>query len=249
MLEKKRLKEKIQRTEKLYILGELSATFAHEIGNPLTTVHGFLQFMMNNPISDMKRNEYLHIMMTELTHAESILAEYLTLTKSQETIQESIDLGSLIQEVLETLSSVAAENFVQIQCHLPSLVMIEANPLRVTQCLFNIIKNGIERMATGGILTVTLKQERKEIIIDITNTGVEMTREEIKRMGMPFYATKEKGTGLDTMMAYSVIKELKGDLEIKSKKGWTCCLITIPVASNDKMNSDSGNRCNDRILK
>lgn len=231
MLEKKRLKEKIQRTEKLTLLRELSAAFAHEIGNPLTTVHGFLQFMMNNPISDMKRNEYLQIMMTELTHAESILAEYLSLTKSQLDTSESLNLELLIKEVIETISPLAADNFVEIQSKLQPLVLIEADPLRVKKCLINIIKNGIEAMNEGGILTIMLQKEGKEVLIGITDTGVGMTREEIKRMGMPFYSTKEKGTGLGTIIAYSIIKELKGDVEIKSKKGeGTSCLITIPVA-------------------
>ncbi|MED4456118.1 ATP-binding protein [Metabacillus fastidiosus] len=230
MLEKKRLKEKIQRTEKLFVLGELSAAFAHEIGNPLTTVRGFLQFMMNNPISDIKKqNEYFQLMMTELTHAESILAEYLSL-KSQEDIKETLDFGQLIQEVIEISSPLATKNLVQIQSKLQSFIMIEANPLRVKKCLIEIIENGIEAMKTGGILTITLKQERKEIVIDITDTGVGMTKEEIKRLGMPFYSLKEKGTGLGTIVAFSIIKELKGDVEIRSKKGeGTCFSILIPI--------------------
>lgn len=234
MLEKKRLKEKFRRAEKLFVLGELSASFVHEIGNPLTAVHGFLQFMMNHPLTDTKRNEYLHLMMTELAHAESILAQYLSL-KSQADTKETLDLGLLIQEAIKTISPAAEENLVQIQSKLQPCVMIEANPLKLKQCLIHMMKNGIGAMDAGGVLTITLKQERNEIAIDIVDTGSGMTREEIKRKGMPFYSTKEEGTGLETMVAFSMIKELKGDVEIKSKKGeGTCCSITIPVALNRK---------------
>jgi len=233
MLEKKRLKEKFRRAENLFILGELSAAFVHEIGNPLTAVHGFVQFMMNQPVTDTKRNEYLHLMMTELLHAESILAQYLSLAESQADMKETIDLGSLIQDAIKTISPAAAENLVKIQDKLQSCVMLEANPLKLKQCLIHMMKNGIEAMNAGGVLTITLKQKRKEIAIDIVDTGSGMTKEEIKRKGMPFYSTKEKGTGLETMVAFSMIKELKGDVEIKSKKGeGTCCSITFPVALN-----------------
>lgn len=232
MLEKKRLKEKFRRAENLFILGELSAAFVHEIGNPLTAVHGFLQFMMNHPLTDKKRNEYLYLMKTELLHAESILAQYLSL-KSQADTKETIDVGSLILEAIKTLSPAATENFVQIQDKLQLGVMIEANPLKLKQCLIHMMKTGIEAMTAGGVLTITLKQERNEAAIDIVDTGAGMTKEEIKRKGMPFYSTKEEGTGLETMVAFSMIKELKGDVEIKSKKGeGTCCSITIPVALN-----------------
>lgn len=219
MLEKKKLKEKHRRTEKMLMVRDLSASFAHEIRNPLTTVQGFTQLIINNPISEAKRNDYLQIMMSELQHAESILADYILLTKPPEEAQESCDLGALIYEAIETLTSMAADHQIHIQKDIQCDVNIEANPLKVKQCIINLMKNGIEAMTSGGNLSITLHRHRKNIVIDIIDSGVGMTREEINRIGLPFYSTRDKGTGLGTMVAYSIIKELNGDMEIKSKKG------------------------------
>lgn len=230
MLEKRRLKERIRRTEKMFILGELSATFAHELRNPLTTVHGFIQLMMSSLVFETKRTEYLRIMMTELELAESYLAEFLKLTKPSDDAREPVDLGELIGEVSEALLNLAAENHVEIRSEVNSTVVIEASRIKVKQCLFNLMKNGIEAMTEGGILRIILKRNRKNVVIDIIDTGVGMTREEIKRIGLPFYSTKVRGTGLGTIISYSIIKDLNGDVEIVSKKGkGTCFTITLPL--------------------
>ncbi|MGG1658353.1 ATP-binding protein [Brevibacillus sp. NRS-1366] len=229
MLEKRRLKEKVRRTEKMLILGELSASFAHEMRNPLTAVRGFTQVLMDHPITEEKRKDYLQIMMNQLQHAESILIEYAKLTKSQVKSKEPIDLNSLIDEAIEAVTPIARDNHVQIRCDLQQYVSIEADPQKIKDCLINIMENGIEAMPGGGELLISLKRERKDVVIDIIDSGVGMTMEEIKRYGYPFYSTKEKGTGLGSMVAYSIIKELNGDLEIMSKKGeGTRLSIMIP---------------------
>ena len=229
MLEKRRLKEKIRRTEKMLILGELSASFAHEMRNPLTAVRGFTQFLMDHPISEEKRKDYLQIMMNQLQQAESILVEYAKLTQRQVESKEPIDLIGLIDEAIEALTPMARDNHVQFRRDLQPYVSIEADPQKIKDCLINIMENGIEAMPNGGELLIALKRERKDVVIDIIDSGVGMTKEEIKRYGYPFYSTKEKGTGLGSMVAYSIIKELNGDLEIMSKKGeGTRLSIMIP---------------------
>lgn len=229
MLEKRRLKEKVRRAEKMFILGELSASFAHEMRNPLTAVHGFTQLLMDHPVSEEKRRDYLQIMMQQLRQAEAILSEYTKLTKSQAEPKEPIDLIGLIDEAIEVLTPMARDNQVHFRRDLQQYVSIEANPQKIKECLINIMENSIEAMPDGGELIISLKRERKDIVIDIIDSGVGMTSEEIKRYGYPFYSTKEKGTGLGSMVAYSIIKELNGEVEIMSKKGeGTRLSILIP---------------------
>lgn len=85
-------------------------------------------------------------------------------------------------------------------------------------------------MNSAGILQVNVHRRNDDFIIDIIDTGIGMTPEEVKRLGMPFYSTKEKGTGLGTMVCYSIVRGLNGNIEVTSKKGkGTCFSIIIPV--------------------
>ena len=96
-------------------------------------------------------------------------------------------------------------------------------------CLTNIIQNGIEAMKNGGVLQINIQKIKGNIVIDIIDTGIGMSSQQIKRIALPFYSTTEKGTGLGTMIAYSIIKELNGDIEIESELGkGTHFSITIP---------------------
>jgi two-component system sporulation sensor kinase B len=102
---------------------------------------------------------------------------------------------------------------------------------QIQQCLINLVKNGIESMKEkGGTLSLDVSGEDKNIIIKIKDTGIGMTREEISRLGKPYYSTKKEGTGLGMLMVYSAINKVRGKIKVESVKGkGTTFLITIPV--------------------
>ena len=101
---------------------------------------------------------------------------------------------------------------------------------KLNQCLLNIFKNCIEAMPTGGDLILTLVPDHKHIQLYIKDTGVGMDQEQIKRLGSPFYSTKEKGTGLGMMVVFSVIQAMDGKIDIISEKGTgTTFLLTFPL--------------------
>jgi two-component system sporulation sensor kinase B len=82
----------------------------------------------------------------------------------------------------------------------------------------------------GGILSIEIAEKKQSILIQICDTGVGMTKEEITRLGKPYFSTKEEGTGLGMLLVYSTINKLKGNIEIESVKGkGTKFIISIPV--------------------
>ena len=83
MIEKFKMKEKIQRAEKFYAISEMAASFAHEIRNPLTTVYGFMQLFNKNEILETYKDEYLQVMLMELEKTQLIIEDYLSLGKPQ----------------------------------------------------------------------------------------------------------------------------------------------------------------------
>ncbi|MGF9967205.1 ATP-binding protein [Bacillus rhizoplanae] len=219
MIEKFRMKEKIQRAEKFYTASELAASIAHEIHNPLTTVYGFTQLFHENEISKTAQDNYLKIMLMELEKVQFIINNYVSLTRPQNTIKQLLNINFIFQEVTNIISPLALSYNVEINSSVTSNLYINANSEKLKQCLINIIQNGIEAMENGGVLQIHAQKIKNNIVIDIIDSGIGMSPQEIKRIATPFYSTKEKGTGLGTMIAYSIIKELNGDIEIRSTKG------------------------------
>jgi two-component system, sporulation sensor kinase B len=233
LLEKKELKKESNRSEKMYVLSELAASVAHEIRNPLTVVHGFMQLFSQNQIPENKRQEYAAIMLTELDRAQSIITDYLSFAKPEAEGQERVDIQELIKQVTNIMSPLAALNNVEIYSSLSirESAYLTANISKIKQCLINIVKNGIEAMEIGGTLRINANERNGQLIIDIIDTGSGMTPEEVNRIGFPFYSTKEKGTGLGTMVCYSIVKGLNGKINVKSEKGkGTCFSIILPLS-------------------
>lgn len=91
---------------------------------------------------------------------------------------------------------------------------------RLRQSIINIAKNGIEAMGEqGGFLKLTVSKQKSNVILRISDTGTGMTEEQIRRLGTPYFSTKEKGTGLGTMVAFNIIKNMTGKVVIHSELG------------------------------
>jgi two-component system sporulation sensor kinase B len=101
---------------------------------------------------------------------------------------------------------------------------------KLQQCLINLFKNSIEAMQNGGTLTIKVGKEGGAVIVNIIDTGCGMTQEQINRLGEPYFTTKEKGTGLGTMVSFSIIHYMKGKVSVSSVKGKeTCFSLEFPL--------------------
>ena len=99
------------------------------------------------------------------------------------------------------------------------------------QCLINVMKNGIESMKSkGGKLQIHLSGFQDTVKIDISDQGVGMSQEQIKRLGQPYFSNKETGTGLGLMVSYSIVKGMNGTIEVSSEVGkGTCFRLNLPA--------------------
>ncbi|WP_285398050.1 ATP-binding protein [Lysinibacillus sp. fls2-241-R2A-57] len=219
MIERFKMKEKIHRAEKFMVTSKLAASIAHEISNPLTTVYGFMQMFSKNEISETQKDDYLQVMLMELEKAQLVINDYLSLIKPQNVARELLDIRPIVEQVIEVILPIAIQCNVKVESDNECSYYIYANTDNLKMCLINIATNGIEAMTNGGMLRINVKKVKNHLVIDIIDTGIGMSSEEINRIAMPFYSIKEKGTGLGTMIAYSIVKGLNGDIEIKSEKG------------------------------
>jgi two-component system sporulation sensor kinase B len=218
IIERNNMKQEIQRAEKLNTLGELAASIAHEIRNPLTVVKGFLQLMKRQ--EQGKNYEYLTLVLSELGRAEAIITDYLNFAKPQFQKVEEFPLAGVITEIIKLLEPLAAKQGVQLEKKLDETEFIlntDRNQLK--QALLNLIKNGIEATPEGGKVSIQFKIKENKAIVLITDTGKGMTHEQLSRIGTLFYTTKDKGTGLGTSVSLRIIETMNGKVSYQSIPG------------------------------
>ncbi len=226
---KRKIAEEILRnTEKISVVGELAAGIAHEIRNPLTSLRGFLHLFKENCNAN---HEQLDLMFSEIDRINIIVSELLFLAKPKITNYKAIDLLQVLEEVLQLLNSEAALNQTTFQTkwdNIDATVYGEANHLK--QVFINIIKNGLEAMDQGGILSIEIyKTPNHQIVIRFEDQGCGISKELLSKIGEPFFTTKELGTGLGLMISKKIIQDHDGLLMIESEidKG-TIVTIKLP---------------------
>lgn len=227
------LREEIQKAEKMKLVGHLSASISHEIRNPLCSVRGFLQLIKDSTFPEGKRNEFIDIAIVELDRTESIISDYLTFAKPTTATTNTINLLELIKNIFIVITPLANMNSVVITKNIEKDMFVQGDKNKLFQSLLNISKNGIEAMPDGGTLCIDSFVKNHSIIIEIKDTGQGMTKEQMKRLGEPYYTTKGmKGTGLGMMVTYSIIKAMNGKITVESEVGkGTNFKITLPISA------------------
>jgi len=217
MTERNEAREMLLQSEMLSVVGQLAAGIAHEIRNPLTVLKGFTQLIE----SETENKNYLEIMQSEFQRIESIIDELLLLVRPRPALFDKIDVTHILNNVILLMETQARLKNVEIitKFSLPSpIVNCVQNQLK--QVFINVLKNGIESMPNGGYLIVTLKWTAEDAIaISITDQGVGIEQENIPKIGVPFYTTKEHGTGLGLVVSHKIIENHKGNLVLKSMVG------------------------------
>ncbi|MGG3470308.1 ATP-binding protein [Neobacillus pocheonensis] len=212
--EKKKAEEMLLKTEKLSMVGELAAGIAHEIRNPLTTIKGFVQLLAESE----KGKNYSNTILEEIERINFIVNEFMVFAKPHTTYFSRCNIIEIIKSVLKFLEPEALLKNVIIETNFSSSdlwISGEKNQLR--QVFLNILKNAIEAtMPYGGTVKIYVERLNNEIVISIEDNGSGMTEEQVKKIGEPFYTTKETGNGLGLMVSYKIIHNHKGIIQVES---------------------------------
>ncbi|WP_423993798.1 ATP-binding protein [Mesobacillus sp.] len=230
IFERTKLQQELQRAEKMNAIGQLAASVAHEIRNPMTVVKGFLQIFLAKDMSD-EEHMFLKLMIEELNRAETIINDYLSLAKPDVGKLEVIDSRDMAEKVMDLMTSYAMmSKNISLHTELKEDMKIRGNKNELKQVLINILKNGIEAMKDGGKLSLTLEKKGSYGVFIIRDTGIGMTEDELSRLGTAFYSLKERGTGMGLMVCYQIVERMKGHIKVSSKKGeGTTFEILVPL--------------------
>ncbi|MDR7075400.1 signal transduction histidine kinase [Neobacillus niacini] len=231
IIAKTKIQKELQRAEKMNAIGQLAASVAHEIRNPMTVVKGFLQLFLAKDHFSSEELMFVQLMIDELNRAEMIINDYLSLAKPNLEQIEKVDGSELAHNVMDLMNTFALmKQNITLKVDIDSEIQLKGNNNEMKQVLINIVKNGIEAMRNGGTLSLKVYQQEEYGVFEVTDTGIGMSPEELARLGTAFYSLKEKGTGMGLMVCYQIIEKMKGQIDVISEKDkGTTFRVFIPV--------------------
>jgi len=226
--ERKKTESLLLQSEKLTVAGQLAAGIAHEIRNPLTAIKGFLQLM---DITIEEEKTYFEIITSEIDRIELILSELLTLAKPQDMKFEMKELHILIEHVKTLIDTQAIMKNIQILTHYESgNLLIKCDENQLKQVFINILKNSVEAMNNGGLITIrVVKHSTDKVKIVFIDEGDGIPEHIMKRIGEPFFTTKDNGTGLGLMISKQIIQNHNGDLHLMSDTKGTTLEVILDI--------------------
>lgn len=225
------------RSAKLAAVGEMAAGVAHELNNPLTTVTGFSELVLETLQPDSPEFEDLTLVLKEARRAKEVVRRLLDFSRQSELLRVNTNINETLGEVISLVHHLATTNNVDIRVEFwDDLPMIRLDRNQIKQVFLNLIHNSIQSMLTGGDLIVhtqvSVKQEEEWVVILIQDTGTGIETEDMPKIFEPFFTTKsaEEGTGLGLSISYGIVSDHGGYIDVESKSGkGTTFTVWLPV--------------------
>jgi signal transduction histidine kinase len=198
-------------------LEQIGSKVAHELKNPLTAVKALVQLGLRNP-AEGSSHDRLEVVEKEVTRMQEILQNYLSFTRPLQGVNpKRVELGSLVSDTLDVLS--ARADHARVRLFAQGEATLEADPRRLKEALLNLVANAIEATPPGGEVVVEVRPAGDDAEIVVRDTGRGMPAEVLRRIGTPFFTTRDDGTGLGVVLARSAIAQHGGSLRYESEPG------------------------------
>ena len=214
------IEDKLRDAEKLSVLGELAASLAHEVRNPLTSIWGVMEILRDEYETTGKKSEFVDVLFKEVNRLNQVVENYLTLARKTDLLRQSCDLAEICKSVVFMLNHRAKKQHVKINVDFsPQPFLVTANENQLQQILINAILNSLAAMPDGGEIVLKgeiLKDKRKEL--SIIDTGVGFSPDLAAKIFKPFFTTKKDGTGLGLSIIKRIVDENHWDVKIESEK-------------------------------
>ncbi|MBI4839311.1 MAG: hypothetical protein HY806_09285 [Nitrospirae bacterium] len=207
-------------------LAELSAGIAHELRNPMSVIAGYAKLLSKR--IDNSNKPTVDAILNEIQGMDRIISELLAFTKPADIHKTPVNINKLVEETAGAV--VSGNNLIKLIVNTDAAVTISADELLLRQALTNLFRNAAEAMPEGGELSVNLSIKRNTAEIIVRDTGHGISENIRQKIFLPFFTTKEKGTGLGLALVRKVIAAHGGNIEVQSSgdKG-TVFRITLPA--------------------
>jgi len=228
-----RIEEQLRRAERLSALGELSAILAHEIRNPLASIRGTAEILMEERTSAESRGEFLDILVMESDRLNRVVEDFLKMARPDPISKKACDINEELRNMITLLSAQARQSQVTLELTPSVLPPFLGDGEKLRQAFLNIILNAIQASPVGGVVSVSTgaDRERGGIEIRFSDHGAGISAKLSREIFEPFFTTKGTGTGLGLPITKKIIEGHGGTIEVESEPGRGATFrVRLPVS-------------------
>jgi len=232
----RRMQQAVQRAARLAAMGQLAATMAHEIRNPLASISGSVELLREIASTEEDRR-LVDIVLREVDRLNRLVTEVLEFARPREAERVRLDLAQAIVEALTFFEQGLAPGIV-IEKTLTAPLFVMADPGQIRQVLLNLLKNAQEAMPAGGVIRVWLRRDQRTLpewdapapvaVLTVEDQGGGIPEELHSRVFEPFFTTKTHGTGLGLATVSRIVRDHGGTVRVVSGTGGTSLEVCLP---------------------
>lgn len=227
--ESAKLENRIIQSEKLALVGEMAASSAHEIRNPLSVIHGFLSLMKESMTKEEMEKYNFHLIMKELDRLYSIVEQMLLMSNHKKPEKDIVSLKDMLNDLLPLMySSLDAKNIDVVTDISEQSILADQKQLK--QVFLNLLRNSKDAIGDNGTIKIESKVKNDKYIIYFSDTGVGIPANIRDVLFEPFSTSKPTGTGLGLNVVSRIIKNHDGEIKLAaSDHSGTTFKITLPL--------------------
>jgi len=229
--ERQAMEKRLAESEHLANVGQLAATLAHEIKNPLAGISGAIQVIGGSLPLDNPHREIIGEVLSEIDRLDETARDLLIYARPKPPRRKRVQLGPLLQDAIIQLRSHSSVQGLIIHCEgLTCAVEAFVDEALFRQVISNLFLNAAHACENGGEVTCRLSSEEGKVQIDVVDTGIGIDPDNVDKVFEPFFTTKAKGTGLGLAICKRIVESHGGSMELHSQRGkGTSVSIKMPV--------------------
>ncbi len=238
LTEVRTLRREVARSQRLASVGRLAAGVAHEIRNPLSSIKGFATYFKQRYPDRPEDQQTADIMIQEVDRLNRVVGQLLEFAKPVPVKPKPVSLQALLDDSIKLIRDRAAEKNISIQTQNNTRMdEVRIDPDRINQVLLNLYLNAIDSMESGGELKVEISYDgqHRNVVIQVSDTGRGISRENLSKIFEPYFTTKSTGTGLGLAIAHNIIEAMGGKITVVSdNEVGTTFTVALPNSEENK---------------
>lgn len=221
----------VERSQRLSLVGQMAAGVAHEIKNPLTSIKGAADILVDKETSPRERDEFGSILRNEVKRIDSTVTEFLDFARPKETRRRELDLSEALRTSIRQIEVHARREQVRVESSIAEGIKVNGDPQKLHQMTLNLALNAIQASPEAGAVFIALDRPGSDFAkLSISDEGPGVKEGDLPRIFEPFFTTKPTGTGLGLALVKSIVDSHEGEIEVDSKPGrGTTITVSLPL--------------------
>jgi len=219
--------DQVERSQKLSLVGQIAAGVAHEVKNPLASIKGAADILVDPTTSEGERAEFGEILQGEVRRIDAAVAEFLEFARPRESRRERVDLSRVVRGTVRQMGPEAHRRGVKIASAVGSGIGVWGDTEKLKQLTLNLLLNAVQASVEGGQTDVILEEKGSSVVLRVVDEGCGIDADDVEHIFEPFFTTRSSGSGLGLAVVRTIVDDHGGEISVQSRPG---CGTTVTVS-------------------